>query len=126
MLFSQTQLNDYHTKHPDQNVRVYVVEDDDTACQIKTDNPNVLEVVDSIYRWRTAGKDTTKDGSKIFKSAQGLQKVAAFLASFINTNDELVGNAIADGVVGEYHAGFDWIVKNAQNMTNGWIKLEMR
>jgi hypothetical protein len=126
MLFSQAQLDDYHSKHPDQNIRVYVVEDDDTACQIKTDNPNVLEVVDSIYRWRTAGKDTTKDGSKIFKSAQGLQKVAAFLASFINTNDELVGNAVADSVVGEYHGGFDWIVKSAQNVTNGWIKLEMR
>jgi len=126
MLFSQAQLDDYHNKHPGQNVRVYVVEDDDTACQIKTDNPDVLAVVDSLNHWQTAGKDTTENGNKTFNSARGLQKLLAFLASFINTNDEMVGNAVADSVTGEYHDGFDWIVRSARNVTNGWIKLEMR
>ena len=126
MLFSQAQLNDYHTQHPGQNVRVYVVEDDDTACQIKTGNPDVLAFLDSLYTGRTAGKDTAKDGIKHFKTAQSFQKVLTSLASFINTNDELVGNAVADSVAGEHHAGFNWIVKSAQNVTNGWITLEMR
>lgn len=126
MLYSEAQLNAYHTLHPGQNVRVYVVEDDDTACQIKTDNPDVLAFVDSIYGERTAGKDTTRNGIKDFKTAQSFQKLFAFVASFINTNDELVGNAVADSVAGERHAGFNWIVKNAQNVTNGWITLEMR
>src|SRR5205809_5875449 len=35
MLFSKAQLDAYNAAHPGQNVRVFVVEDDDTACEIK-------------------------------------------------------------------------------------------
>jgi len=128
MLFSQTQLNDYHTKHPGQNVRVYVVEDDDTACQIKTDGAtfaDALAALDSLVHGKAAGKDTVSSGVKQFKSAVGFAKLLSTLASLINTNDELVGNAVADSVAGEYHPGSNWIVKGANNITNGWITLEM-
>jgi hypothetical protein len=126
MLFSQSQLDTYHTAHAGQNVRVFVVEDDDTACQIKTDNPNVLAVADSVLGGRTAGKDTSTSFGKLYTAARGFQKLLALVASLINTNDELVGNAVADSVAGEYHVGSNWIVKGASNVTNGWIKLEMR
>jgi hypothetical protein len=129
MLFSQTQLNDYRTKHPDQNVRVYVVEDDDTACQIKTDGPGLAEGLarlDSLWNGITAGKDTVTGAGKQFKAANAIAKFISTAASLINTNDELVGSAIADSIAGEYHGGFNWIVKGANNGTNGWIKLEMR
>jgi hypothetical protein len=129
MLFSQTQLNDYHSQHPNQNVRVYVVEDDDTACQIKADGPAFTESLarlDSLLQGLTAGKDTVTGIGKYFKAAKTIAKIYSTAASLINTNDELVGNAVADSVAGEYHAGFNWIVKGANNVTNGWIKLEMR
>jgi hypothetical protein len=125
MLFSQSQLDSYHSTHPGQNVRVFVVEDDDTACQIKTDNPTFLEVADSLLGRLTAGKDTTTGAGKTYRAARGFQKLLALLASLINTNDELVGNAVADSVAGEFHSGSNWIVKGASNVTNGWIKLEM-
>ena len=129
LLISQAQLNDYHTKHPGQNVRVYVVEDDDTACQIKTDVvrfSEALAILDSIVNGLAAGKDTVTGGGKRFRGANAAAKFFGTLASLINTSDELVGNAVADSVAGEFHAGANWVVKGASNVTNGWINLEMR
>jgi len=129
MLFSQAQLNDYHSRHPGQNIRVYVVEDDDTACQIKTDGPQLadaLGALDSLFHRATAGTDTVVWGQKQYKAANSFAKLLSLLASLINTNDELIGNAVADSVAGEYHAGSNWIVKGPGSLTNGWIKLEMR
>ena len=34
--------------------------------------------------------------------------------------------AVKDSIAGEYHAGYNWIVKGPQNVTNGWIRLEMK
>jgi hypothetical protein len=126
LLFSQSQLDVYKTAHPGQSVRVFVVEDDDTACTIKTDNPGYLALLDQLNGGRTAGKDTAVSGAKTFAAAVALQKVFALLGSIINTNDELVGNAVADSVANELHPGFNWIIKGGDNATTGWIKLEMR
>jgi hypothetical protein len=129
LLFSQAQLDDYHSKHPGQNVRVYVVEDDDTACQIKTNGAtfaDALGALDSLVKGQAAGKDTVTGGQKQFKGANAFLKFLSVLGSLINTNDDLVGNAVADSVASESHPGFNWIVKGASNVTNGWINLEMR
>jgi len=130
MLFSKSQLDAYHAAHPGQNVRVFVIEDDDTACQIKTSTDlwkKALEAVDAANQVRTAGKDTTlSTGQKTFKFAQAFQKLFSALASLINTNDELVGNAVEDTVVGATYPGYNWIVKGENNVTNGWINLEMK
>lgn len=129
LVFSQSQLNDYHAKHPGQNVRVYVVEDDDTACQIKTDGVRFsdgLAVLDSILSGLAGGKDTVAGGAKRFRAAKVAVKLLSTVASLINTNDELVGNAVADSVAGEFHPNANWIVRGANNVTNGWINLEMR
>ena len=130
MLFSKSQLDAYHAAHPGQNVRVFVIEDDDTACQIKTSTDlwkKALDAVDAANQVRTAGKDTTSStGQKTFKFAQAFQKLLSALASLINTNDELVGNAVEDAVVGVTYPGYNWIVKGENNVTNGWINLEMK
>src|SRR5438105_498532 len=130
MLFSKSQIDAYNVAHRGQNVRVYVVEDDDTACQIKTSSDawkRALEAVDAANQLRTAGKDTTSiTGQKLWKYAQAFQKLLSALASIINTNDELVGDVVQDNVVGEYHPGFNWIVKGENNVTNGWVQLEMK
>ena len=130
MLFSKSQLDAYHAAHPGQNVRVFVIEDDDTACQIKTSTDlwkEALDAVDAANQVRTAGKDTTSStGQKTWKFAQAFQKLLSALASLINTNDELVGNAVEDAVVGATYPGYNWIVKGENNATNGWINLEMK
>src|SRR2546422_441011 len=73
-----------------------VVEDDDTACEIKTDPnriANLFKEVDGTYKALTAGNDSSSQAGKYWKLAQALQKLWSALASLINTNDELVGNA---------------------------------
>jgi len=125
LLFNAAQLADYKATHPGQNVRVYVVEDDDTACKIKSDAGELslaLSTVDQANRSLTAGKDS----SKFWTFARAIINLASSAASLINTNDDLVGNAVKDSVAMEYHAGYNWVVKGANNVTNGWITLEMR
>ena len=130
MVFSKSQIDAYNAAHPGHNVRVYVVEDDDTACQIKTSADawkKALDAVDGANQLLTAGKDTTSStGQTLWKFAKALQKLLSALPSLINTNDELVGDAVQDNVVAEYHPGFNWIVKGENNVTNGWVQLEMK
>src|SRR2546425_378719 len=129
MLFTKVQLDAYNAAHPGQNIRVFVVEDDDTACQIKADRNllnDAIKAVDGAYRAITAGNDSSSWALKTFKRASAFQKLWTALASLINTNDELVGNAVEDVVVGISYPGYNWIVKGQNNATNGWITLGMK
>jgi hypothetical protein len=129
LLFSQTQINNYKAAHPGHSLRVLALEDDDTACKIitnKDDLNRLLQVVDSIYSKRTGGRDTTTSSGKYYKAAKVLRNLWTLLASFIKTNDELIGTAIEDDVIGAFYPGFNWIVKGKSNITHGWLNLEMR
>jgi hypothetical protein len=129
MLFSKTQLDAYNAAHPGQNVRVFVVEDDDTACEIKANRDligSLLKAVDEANKALSAGNDSSSTVKKDYKRATAFQKLWAAIAAFFNTNDELVGNAVEDAVVGVSYPGYNWIVKGQNNATNGWIKLEMK
>jgi hypothetical protein len=129
MLFAKPQLDAYNAAHPGQNVRVFVVEDDDTACQIKANRDiigNLFKAVDGAYKAVTAGNDSSNTVAKLFKRANAFQKLWAAVAAFFNTNDELVGTAVASDVVAISYPGYDWIVKGENTATNGWIKLEMK
>lgn len=126
LLFSKTQLDQYNAAHPNQNVRVFVVEDDDTACDIKTD-PNrfqhLVSVVDSNYNRITSGNDSSWFIPRYFGRAKSAYNIWRALASLIKTNDDLVGNAVEDRVVGVSYPGYNWFVKGDNNITNGWINL---
>jgi hypothetical protein len=129
LLFSKAQLDAYNTAHPGQNMRVFVVEDDDTACEIKANRDIVgglFKAVDGAYKALTAGNDSSNTIAKLFKRANAIQKLWAAIASFINTNDELVGTAVEDAVVGISYPGYNWIVKGENNATNGWLSLGMK
>ncbi|HUL50858.1 MAG TPA: hypothetical protein VLT79_12645 [Gemmatimonadales bacterium] len=124
MLFTKAQLDQYRAVHPAQSLRAYVVEDDDTPCQIKTsasEFQRAVAAVDQAYQFWTAGIDSLLT----WKFAKTAQNLFAALASLINTNDELVGNAVQDSVANEFHDGYNWVVKGPNNETNGWIKMEM-
>jgi hypothetical protein len=129
LLMNQTQLDNYKRAHPNQNLRVFLVEDDDTPCQIKVDPARfttLVKTVESAYPKFTGGRDTTSGILRIWRQANALQRLLKALASFIRTNDELIGNAVASTVVGESYPNANWIVKGEANKTNGWIKLVMK
>jgi hypothetical protein len=129
LLFSQSQLNSYKTAHPNQNFRIIALEDDDTGCGIKFDGnrfKNLINTLQNQYPNLTGSKDTASTIVRIVKRANALQKILSAAYSFITTQDDLIGNAIEDVVVGVTYSGANWIVKGDNNVTNGWIKLEMR
>jgi hypothetical protein len=126
LLFSKQQLDQYNAEHPGQNVRVFVVEDDDTPCTIKTDPDRFQKLiarVDSVYRDLTAGNDSSSTIQRAYRYAKVAENVWEALASFFKSNDELVGNAVQDVIVGQFYPGFNWFVKGENTITNGWINL---
>ena len=128
LLFSKTQLDQYNAQHPQQNFRVFIVEDDDTACQIKTDvgrAEKLFRVVDSVYHDLSAGNDSSGPVTQAYKYARGAKNLWQAIASFFRTNDDLVGNAVEDDIVGTTYPGYNWFVKGDDNITNGWINLVM-
>jgi hypothetical protein len=130
MIMSQAQLDSYRQQHPGQSVRVVVIEDDDTACQLKLDSgrlATVLKTLDAQYRNLTGGRDTTGTLlTRYWNRASAFQKILQSLWSLITTQDEFVGNAVEDAVAGEFKSGYNWIVKGENSITNGALKLEMR
>jgi hypothetical protein len=130
LVFSQTQLNSYRAAHPSQNIRLLALEDDDGACQIRLDNnrfKTFMSVLQAAYPNLTGGKDSSLSTiARIYKRANALQRILKTAYSWITSQDDLVGNAIEDTVVGEYHTGFNWVVRGENNVTNGWLKLQMR
>jgi hypothetical protein len=129
LLFSKTQLDQYNAAHPGQNIRVFVVEDDDTACSIRTDPDRfqkLIYAVDSAYQRLTAGNDSSTLFKKYYGFASSASNVWQKLSSFFKSNDELVGNAVEDRIVGAFYPGYNWFVKGENNITNGWINLVMQ
>jgi hypothetical protein len=129
LLFTQTQLTSYKTAHPNQNVRILAIEDDDGACQIRLDGDRFKTfqtTLQNAYPNLTGGKDSTSGLAKIFKRANALQRILRAAYSWITSQDDLIGNAVEDSVVNEYHTGANWIVRGESNVTKGWLKLQMR
>jgi hypothetical protein len=128
LLFSKTQFDQYNAAHPNQNIRVFVVEDDDTACEIKTDPERFQRVItyaDSLYDHLTSGNDSSNVFRKYYAYARTGYNIWRALAAFIKSNDELVGTAVDDDIVKVFYPGYNWLVKGENNITNGWINLVM-
>jgi hypothetical protein len=128
LLFSQAEINAYHTAHPGETFRLVALEDDDTSCQIKVDPSRWASFVGSIgplYKDMTGATDS---GSvkKYLAAGKSLRKFLAALANLIKTSDDLIGNAMEDKIVGEFHSGYNWILRADNNVTNGYINLQMR
>ena len=129
LLFTQSQLTAYKTAHPSQNVRILAIEDDDGACQIRLDGDRFKAfqtTLQNAYPNLTGGKDSTSGLARVFKRANALQRILRAAYSWLTSQDDLIGNAIEDSVVGEYRSGANWIVRGESNVTNGWLKLQMR
>jgi hypothetical protein len=130
LLFSQAQIDAYKQQHPGQSVRVFALEDDDTACQIKLDADrvgNLFRTLDSRYNQLTGGRDTASTTlARYWNRATAFQKVFQAVWSVLVTKDEMIGNAVQDAIAGEFKSGANWIVKGENVVTYGALKLVMR
>ena len=131
MLFSPTQFDQYKIQHPGQNLRLFVVEDDDTSCEIKIDSTrttNLFDAVKLVYSDLTGAQDsTTGFGGRIIKKAPMYLRVIRAITSWFKTNDDPVGNAVEDQVAANaFLPGANWVIKGERSITNGAIKLEYR
>ena len=129
LLFSQAQLNSYKAAHANQNVRSWLsrtttgpARSDWMATGSRRFRPRCRARIPTSLEARTARSGL----AKVFKRANALQKILRAAYSVITSQDDLIGNAIEDRVVGEFHAGSNWIVRGESNVTNGWLNLQMR
>jgi hypothetical protein len=127
LLFSQAQIDAYHAAHPGETFRIVALEDDDTSCEMKVDQDRWKTFIGSIGPLYKDITGATDSGTvrKYIAAGRSLRKFLSALASLIKTNDDLIGNAMEDKVVGEFHTGFNWVLRADGNVTNGWINLEM-
>lgn len=130
LLMSQVQLNAYNAQHPNQALRLFFMEDDDTPCEIRTNNATLrqlLTTVDSLVKGFSGGKDVPGGtAGKLYTYFPVAQKIYAVVASFIKSNDDLIGTAVEDITTTERYPGYNWIVKGEDGRTNGYVKLEMK
>ena len=129
LLMSQAQLDNFKAAHPNQALRLFFVEDDDTPCVMKantTDLKSLIQAVDAVVKGLAGGHDVTTWYGKAWKYLPVVQQVVSLGASLIKTNDDLIGNAVEDITTTERHAGYNWVVKGRNAETNGYIALEMR
>jgi hypothetical protein len=131
LLFSQSQLDAYRATHGNQGFRIFVVEDDDTACEIKIDSTRTTALFDAlslVYGTVTGAKDSTLSFTqRIVKKAPTILRILRAVTSWFKTNDDPVGNAIEDPVAaGYFFPGANWVVKGENTVVNGALKLEMR
>ena len=128
LLFSQAEITAYHAAHPNETFRVVAVEDDDTSCEIKVDPNRWAAFVGSIgplYKDMTGAIDSGS-ATKYLAAGKSLRKFFAAIANLIKTNDDLIGNAMEDKIVKEFHTGYNWILRADNNVTNGYLNLQMR
>ncbi len=130
MLMSRAQLDQYSLQHPGQNLRIFVVEDDDTACEIRIDSTrtaNLFKAVKLVYGDLTGGKDSTAGTTRLFRRAPMFLSLLKAITSFFKTDDDPVGNAVEDPYAAvAFFPGANWVIRGENSVINGAIKLEMR
>ncbi|MEO8450825.1 MAG: hypothetical protein ABI647_13590 [Gemmatimonadota bacterium] len=134
LLMSQTQINQYKQAHPNQNLRVFVVEDDDATCEIRLSGDrmkNLLNNLRVIYGDLTGGIDSLLSPggelARIWKKASMLLVAYRAFVSLIVTQDDPLGNAIEDPVTAAAQfPGANWVIRGEGNVIHGALRLEVR
>lgn len=130
LLYSQAQLDAYKAGHPGQALRLFYMEDDDTSCELRQNGSSIqrlIGTVDAAVRGLSGGRDSTLSPvQRLYKFLAAIQKVWSVTASFINSNDDMIGNAVDDVVAGEVYPGYNWVLRGENNVTNGYVNLQMR
>jgi hypothetical protein len=125
LLFSKAQIDAMNTVHKGVPFTIMTYEDDDTACQIKTDSDRASRIFTALSTlvgdWRSA---RSADGK--LTAAPSLFKLLSAIYSFLTTADDIIGVVVADSVSGRFHTGTNWTALNDKKVSNAWFKLEMK
>ena len=125
LLFSKAQIDAMALAHKGVPFTMMAYEDDDTACQIKTDSDRAGKLLAAVGAFTGQLKSAKGTDGKV-EAAASLFKLLAAIYSFITTGDDIIGIIVADAVTGRYHAGTNWTMLNDQLGANGWIQLDMK
>jgi hypothetical protein len=132
-VFSIAQMDAFQQKYPGKAYLVFALEDDDGACQIRTDEDRaaaMLRALSQAYKDYKAIKDikiVTPDGVvRILKAAQSGSDLLNAIYNFIKTNDDIIGFAVADSVAGRSSSIGHWVVLDKNLNANGWLNLEVK
>lgn len=129
MLYSQTQLNAFHAKYPDQNFSILALEDDDTSCQVKVDNANMGAFVTAVNNFSSqykGAKDNIGLNGATISAVKALWSLIAEAINWIKSNDDLIGVAIANSVTGYTHPSANWAFIGYDQARQGWIRLDLK
>jgi hypothetical protein len=125
LLFSKTQIDAMAVAHKGVPFTIMAYEDDDTACQIKTDSDRASmlfkAVSTAVGQWKSANGINGK-----LEAAPSLFRLLSALYSFFTTADDIIGVAVSDSVTGRYRSGTNWTVLNDRAGASAWVKLEMK
>ncbi len=133
LLFSESQIAAFESRFPGQPFTVMAYEDDDAACQIRTDGDRASKLLAAVgtfvkdVKSAKGVKVTTPTGAtRVLTAAKSAHRILSALYGFFTTADDVIGVAVSDSVSGRYRAGTNWSFLDQQVAAGGWIKLEMR
>lgn len=133
LLYSSAQLDAFARSYPSRAFTIMAYEDDDAACQIRTDQNRAAEFFSAIGAavagWDGAwGQDiwSEKGITRLLKAARSSHNLLDAAYSFFVTADDLIGIAIEDKVSGRYRPNTNWTFLNDKVQANGWIQLEFK
>ncbi len=125
LLFSKAQIDAMAIAHKGVPFTIMAYEDDDAACQIRTDSDRASKLFAAVGIVAKEYKSAKSVSGKL-EAAQSLFKVLAALYSFLTTADDIIGVVVADAVTGRFHAGTNWTALNDKTTANAWFMLEMK
>jgi hypothetical protein len=132
-VFTQAQMDAIDQAFPGQSYMILALEDDDTACEIKTGQDrfgDALTALKNAYNSYTGLKDvkiiTINGTTRVITAAKNGAKLITALANLIKSNDDLIGIAMADSVVGRTSPIGHWAVMEGKSKVNGWLNLVMQ
>lgn len=132
-VFTQAQMDALERANPGRAYLIMALEDDDTACEIKMGQDRVadmLTALKSAYQAYIGLKDiqviTINGVTRIIIAAKSAFSLFTAIANIIKTNDDLIGIAVADSVLGRTSPVGHWGVVESGTKLNGWLNLEMR
>ena len=132
LLFSTAQMNAFSTAYPGRAFVIFAIEDDDTACGIRTDSDRgsaLLKAISDAYANYKAAKDqdilTLSGIQKILRAAKSGSSVLSSAYSFLKSNDDIVGIAVSDSVIGRYNTQTNWTVLDKALASNAAFRLDI-
>jgi hypothetical protein len=130
ILMSWAEIQAFHAAYPNNNYSVMAIEDDDGPCEIRVDRDLLGEVVGAASRaygdYKAARDEPGITGRELKAGKSGYDFLSA-VANFFQTNDEIIGIAVANTVSGYYHAEAEWSWIGGTNASrNGWAGLVLR